>query len=165
MTRTILIVLLFLMSLSCGNDLVKKPSDLISETKMVDIIVDFALLNSGAGIDKNILADAGITPENHVYKKYGIDSLQFAASNNYYAHNIDAYRDIYSRVKSKLNNKKEEYKKLSEQEKNEKKKNDSIRRVEKRRNKPSLIKGDSSTKLKQVQKPKSLAKIVDSLQK
>ena len=161
MTRYIVIVLLFLMSMSCGNDKIKKPSDLIPETKMVDIIVDFALLNSGSGIDKNILTDVGITPENHVYSKYDIDSLQFVSSNNYYAHNIDTYRDIYTQVKSKLNSKKEEYKKLSEMEKKEKKKNDSIRRVENKKNKPTIIKDKSSTKLKQV---KSLAKIVDSLQ-
>ena len=161
MMRYILVVLIFFVSMSCDNDKVNKPDNLISESKMVDIIVDFALLNSGSGIDKTILERAGINPENHIYKKYSIDSIQFTESNNYYAHNIDVYKDIYAKVKTKLNSKKDEYKKLNEIETKEKKRKDSIKMAEKRRKKPAIIKSESS-KLPTQTKP--LLKISDSLQ-
>lgn len=160
MTKYIVIIFLFLVSMSCGNDKIEKPSNLISETKMVDIIVDLALLNSGSGIDKTILEREGIQPESHVYKKYNIDSIQFVTSNDYYAHNIDLYQDIYAQAKSKLNGKKEEYKKLNEKETKEKKKRDSIRVAENRRNKPAIINNKNAPK---ELKSKTLLKKIDSL--
>jgi len=159
MSRYIVIILLFLVGMSCEGDKVKKPDNLISETKMVDIMVDLALLNSGAGIDRDILEEVGIKPEYHVYKKYEIDSLQFVASNNYYAHNIEAYQNMYARVKSKLNIKKEEYKKLNEIEIKEKKKADSLMIAKKRRDKSRTIKSKHPKELK----PKTLLKKIDSL--
>jgi len=160
MSRYIVIGSLFLVFIACGSDKIKKPDNLIPESKMVNIMVDLALLNSGAGIDKDILEEVGVQPEQHVYKKYAIDSLQFANSNNYYAHNIDIYQNMFARVKSKLNIKKEEYKKINEKEIKEKKKRDSLMIAEKRRNKSKIIKGNTAPKEK---KPKTLLKRVDSL--
>ena len=155
--RFILIVVLFQ---SCNNNIINKPDNLISEAEMVDIIVDLTLLNSAPGIDKSILEKKEIEPESYVYEKYAIDSIQFVASNNYYAHNIDAYQDIYANVKLKLNNKKEEYKLLNEKELKEKKKKDSIRTAEKRRDKSTIIK---ENKLRELKKIKTPLKSIDSL--
>lgn len=160
MIRYIVILLVFVVSLACDNNRVKKPKNLISESQMVDIIVDLAILNSAPGVDNSVLEKKGIVPESHVYKKYAIDSMQFVLSNNYYAHNIDSYQDIYRRVKTKLEAKKEEYKKLEQKEAKEKKTRDSIRAIEKRRNKPALIEADKSKVLEKISSP---LKSVDSL--
>ena len=37
-----------------------------------------------------------------VYKKYNIDSIQFADSNKYYIANINEYRDIFEEVEKRL---------------------------------------------------------------
>ena len=44
---------------------------------MVHVIVDMSLLSSAKGINKNKLQEQGVLPDDYVYKKHGIDSLQF----------------------------------------------------------------------------------------
>ncbi|MBT8304333.1 MAG: DUF4296 domain-containing protein [Bacteroidia bacterium] len=145
---------------SCGNGKVKKPEDLIAQSKMVDIIVDLNMMSSGQGLNKSVLLKEGIVPEEYVYKKYDIDSAQFIASNKYYAHHIEIYQDIYDNVKKKLNEKKAEYKKISEEEKEEKKIQDSIRRQKKRLQKQSIVNPKSNKELKPIKRP---VKITDTL--
>jgi len=145
---------------SCGYGKIKKPDDLIPQSKMVDIIVDLNMMSSGQGLNKSVLVKEGIVPEEYVFKKYNIDSARFIASNEYYAHHIEIYQDIYDNVKNKLNEKKAEYKLLSEEEQKEKKIQDSIRRAQKRLLKQSIVKSKLGNELKQVKRP---AKIVDTL--
>ena len=80
----------------------KKPDNLISKNQMSDILYDVFLLNAAKGINKMALENHGVLPQEYVYKKYKIDSLQFAMSNNYYAYDSKTYEDIIERVKHKL---------------------------------------------------------------
>jgi len=139
MTKFVMIMFVFGLFISCDTDKISKPENLIPESKMVDIIVDLTMMNSGQGLNKAVLEKEGIVPEEYVYTKYGIDSVQFINSNEYYAHNIDTYQDIYANVKLKLTSKKEFYKKLNEEETKAKKKQDSINAIKKRQIKDSIL--------------------------
>ena len=111
--RYFTIILIGLIVWSCGNsDRPEKPDNLISKDKMSDIIYDVFLLNAAKGINKQILERNGVDPQEHIYKKHKIDSLQFAKSNDYYAYDTKTYEGIMQKVKQKIEG--------------EKKKNDSL---------------------------------------
>jgi len=160
MKKLLVNIVAFTLLFSCGNGKIKKPEDLIPQSEMVDIIVDLNMMSSGQGLNKSVLVKEGIIPEEYIYKKYDIDSARFIRSNEYYAHHIDMYQNIYDNVKKKLNEKKAEYKRISEEEEKEKKIQDSIRRQQKRQQKQSIVKPKSSKELKQVKRP---VKITDTL--
>ncbi len=63
---------------------------------------DVFLLNAAKGINKKILEKNGISPQEYVYKKHNIDSLQFALSNNYYSYDTKTYEKIMENVKIKI---------------------------------------------------------------
>jgi len=87
----------------------KKPENLISKDKMVNIIIDMSLFNSAKGINKRTLENKGINLEQFIYKKHNIDSLQFATSNNFYAYNVMEYEAIYERVEDSLTQLKDDF--------------------------------------------------------
>ena len=101
---------LSLLLLACnGNDRPPKPDNLISENKMSDILYDVFVLNSAKGMNKKLLENNGIFPQDYVYKKHNIDSLQFAKSNEYYAYDVKTYEAIIDKVKQRIEKEKEIY--------------------------------------------------------
>lgn len=105
MIKTLKYILLIALVFSCKNNNIekpKKPDNLISKDKMVNIIYDISLINSAKGINKKALENKGITPKEYIFNRHDIDSLQFALSNEYYTYNLKTYEDIYNRVKEKL---------------------------------------------------------------
>lgn len=122
---------LVLLALSGCNtfDKPKKPQDLIPKDKMSDIMYDLYILNAAKGINRKVLELNGIMPTEHVYKKYGIDSLQFAQSNTYYAYDTEVYSALVEKVKVELEREKVRYEKLTNEEQRVK---DSVRKVEKK---------------------------------
>jgi len=107
----------------------KKPDNLISKNKMVGIITDISLINAAKGTNKKLIEGNNINPENYVFQKYDIDSLQFAESNHYYAYDVKEYEDIYLKVKQGLQDKKKENKAIQDKERKEK---DSLIKLRKR---------------------------------
>ena len=99
--RIIILCLVF----SCNNTLNqnnKQPENLISKEKMVDIIYDMTLINVAKGVNKSILENNGIIPEQYLFNKHSIDSMLFAKSNEYYSYDLKTYKTIYDNVKIKL---------------------------------------------------------------
>jgi hypothetical protein len=99
--RIIILCLVF----SCNNTLNqnnKPPENLISKEKMVDIIYDMTLINVAKGVNKSILENNGIIPEQYLFNKHSIDSMLFAKSNEYYSYDLKTYKTIYDNVKIKL---------------------------------------------------------------
>ncbi|WOD45158.1 DUF4296 domain-containing protein [Hwangdonia lutea] len=133
------ITVLFLATACFKYDKPKKPKNLIPKEKMVHIIMDVRLLSSANGTNKTILDNNNLQAEIYVYNKYGIDSLQFALSNDYYAYYIDDYKAIYDKVKDSFEVLKTKYADLALKEEAEKKYRDSIR---------GIIKKDSTQILK-----------------
>lgn len=80
----------------------EKPDNLIEEEKMVEVLTEVSLLNSARNFNKRLFENTGITPEEYIYEKFDIDSLQLERSNNYYAENYDRYEEIYAEVKENL---------------------------------------------------------------
>tara|TARA_B000000475_G_C15881619_1_gene400706 strand:- start:147 stop:602 length:456 start_codon:yes stop_codon:yes gene_type:complete len=96
--------LVFFVLTSCGfisydNEI---PKDLISEKEMIDIIYDMSLISVSKGINKRILENNGMKPKKYILNKYGIDSLQFVLSNEYYSKDLEKYLSIYENVLQKL---------------------------------------------------------------
>ena len=119
MIRTLIYILAPFLVLSCKTnsiDMPEKPDNLISKNEMVEIIYDMSLITSAKGVNKKIIESKGIVPEDYVFKKQGIDSLQFALSSEYYAYNLKTYEDIYNKVRIKLNSDKTHYNLIVEAE-------------------------------------------------
>lgn len=130
-------ILMTLLIVSCGGEgkkRIKKPNDLIKKDKMVDIIYDMSLVSAAKGVNRKLMEQQGVNPEKYVYEKHGIDSVQFAQSNEYYAFDLDAYEEIYNKVKAKLERDKKVYTDLVQIEDRER---DSLNR-EKRKTRDSL---------------------------
>lgn len=104
MNKLQLIIILSLV-LGCNNSLNQEPippENLISKEKMIDIIYDMTLINVAKGVNKSILENNGIIPEQYLFKKHSIDSILFAKSNEYYSYDLKTYQTIYDKVKIKL---------------------------------------------------------------
>ena len=132
MIRFIKIICLLLLITGCENNKInkpEKPENLISKKVMVDVLYDMALISSAKGSDRRVLEKKGIFPQDYIFTKYNIDSLQFVESNNYYSHDIDLYEELYSELRSKLEKDKEEFNEILEEEKAEKAKKDSLTKV------------------------------------
>ena len=101
MKKSFLLVLIVLF-FGCNKNSIEKPKNLIDKDKMIDILYDITLLE--AIKTQNI--NGGITVKmgnQYIYKKYKIDSIQFVKSNKYYASDINEYKNMFEKVKEKLN--------------------------------------------------------------
>ncbi len=102
MRKYFTLVLCLLFFASCNENAIEKPDNLIDEDKMVNIIYDLTLLEAARVNNSASLRDMNIEPDEYVYKKYKIDSLQFVNSDRYYASDIKGYSKIYDRVTKRL---------------------------------------------------------------
>ena len=125
MKKLVFLVTIVLLFLTCGNPQQKKPVNLISEDLMSEIIFDMILISSAKGINKQLLQNNIENPLNYIYRSYGIDSLKFAESNNYYTKYPIRYNLIYDKVKAKLKSEKMYYNAILDEQKRV---NDSIRK-------------------------------------
>ncbi len=126
---------------SCQHvDEIKKPDNLISEKKMVDVLTELNLLNSAKNYNKRILEETGLQPDAYLYSKFEIDSLQLAESTTYYAKNYNKFESIYKKVQLKLEKLKS---KMEVIQKEEQRKLDSIQLLEKKKD-SSATQTDSS---------------------
>ena len=115
--NSVIYIVITLLFVSCyGIDRPKKPENLMSKDKMVDVLVELALVSSAKGINKRELENKGIVPDTFVYKKHKIDSTIFANSNNYYAYDIDEYSQIYKDVRDSLESLRTFYKDVEKKE-------------------------------------------------
>ena len=101
----------------------EKPKDLIPKDQMVNILIDVKLLTSANGKNKKNLETNNLHPETYIYRKYNIDSLRFANSNNYYSYYTKDYNEIYSKIKDSLKTLQKNLKDLDTKEEEEKEAN------------------------------------------
>ena len=166
MKKKIIIPFLIILAVfvSCKKELAKEPKHLIEKENMVDIMYDLSLLGAMRSQNAVFLDSFKNNSNEYIYKKYKIDSIQFAQSNIYYAADFKEYKKMYEQVKLRLEKNKilteaaikAEKKKTALLEKKnkklkEKKVNDSIKKV-----------NDSkkAAKLKMAREMDSLKKIV-----
>lgn len=109
MKKSLILFLIVSICLSCQESSIVKPDNLIDEDTMVDIIYDFALLEAIKAENRESLQKNQINPNEYVYKKYKIDSIQFAKSDQYYATDVKNYKKIYDKVTKRLEEKTKQY--------------------------------------------------------
>ena len=121
--KRIITVICLMAFLSCNEKTIKKPEDLIPRDEMVEIIYDLAIINAAKKTNPNYLIVHDIEAMPFIYKKYGIDSLQFVNSDIYYASIPQEYEAMYKIVEARLAFEKSEY------DKNKVKASDSVKKV------------------------------------
>lgn len=102
MKKIVSLFALVALLVSCNKDLVEKPDNLIDRKVMGDILYDMSILDALKYQDPNSLYTNGINPKTYIYKKYKIDSLQFAKSNAYYAADYREYKKMYDDLNDRL---------------------------------------------------------------
>jgi hypothetical protein len=102
MKKGVLFFILISLILSCKEEVVKKPENLIEKEIMVDVMYDLALLEAIKYQSPNALQAHKINPDEYIYKKYKIDNAQFVQSNMYYASDYKEYKKMYDQINSRL---------------------------------------------------------------
>ena len=102
MKKYFLLLVGFFVMLSCEKKVVEKPDNLIEKETMDSILYDLSLLQAIRGGYQGKLDSNKVEIANYIYKKYKIDSLQFANSNRYYASDVAAYNRMFNRVNERL---------------------------------------------------------------
>ncbi len=98
MKKIRIILLTFFVLMACKKTILEAPKNLIDEDKMVDVLYDVAILEAIKISQPTSLQTKGIDPKTYIYKKYGIDSLQFAKSDKFYASDVKNYGKMYQKV-------------------------------------------------------------------
>lgn len=99
------IIVLFVL-VGCKKELVKEPKRLIERDKMVNIMYDLSLLEAMKIENPALMDSIKYTSNQYIYKKYKIDSVQFAQSNIYYAADYKEYEKMYNQIKARLDKEK-----------------------------------------------------------
>lgn len=94
----LLIAVLLCFFVSCNKKLIEKPEALIPKDKMVTILYDLAILTAAQNTNPAMLAEKDIKTMEFLYTKHGIDSIQFAQSDLYYASLPVEYEAIYKEI-------------------------------------------------------------------
>ena len=113
MKKLATLFLLFAILISCQKPAVSKPDNLIDEEVMVDIMYDVSVLEAMKSQKAFVLEANKINPNTYIYKKYKIDSLQFANSDKFYASDIKKYKEIFDKVNKRIEEKMEGLKKAT----------------------------------------------------
>lgn len=119
--RAILVVLTVLCLGACKEQLIEPPEDLIPQAQMTEILYDLAILNGIRTTSNTLLDKYQIETMPYLYEKYGIDSLRFVKSDQYYASVPAVYQSMYQSIADRLEANIKEIDKEREQ------KNDSLR--------------------------------------
>lgn len=104
MKKILLFLVIFSLFVSCKKELAKEPAHLIEKPKMVDIMYDLSLIGAMRSQNSVLLDSFKNNSNEYIYKKYKIDSIQFAQSNIYYAADYKEYKKMYEQVKTRLAN-------------------------------------------------------------
>ncbi len=79
----------------------KKPDNLLSKKQMTDLLFDMHIAAATSNV-ANLKLEKNRNYMSLIYKKYGIDSTEFAINNLYYTSSIDDYEEIFEAVEKRL---------------------------------------------------------------
>lgn len=98
-----LVVLFFgIISISCSNNPVPKPDNLLDDEVMTDILFDIAILQAADGSMPFRLSEKNIKINTYIFKKYEIDSTTYYQNQRYYAADARKYKKMYQEVLDRL---------------------------------------------------------------
>ena len=170
MKKIISFLIVLILLTACKQDIVKAPNPLIEKDKMINIMYDLSILEAIKNQNPTSLETYKINANEYIFKKYKIDSVQFAQNNKYYAADYKTYKVMFDEIKARLDknkkftevlikaeNKKNRLKKAAEEKLKAKKVADSIKKsTPKQLKKLDSIK---KSKLIQLKKADSIKKI------
>ena len=87
---------------SCKEEVIPKPERLIAQDVMVDIMYDLTILEAIKNQNPASLDTFKINPRAYIFKKYKIDSIQYAKSNIYYASDYNEYKSMFEQISKRL---------------------------------------------------------------
>lgn len=141
MKQSIFFIILVISFLGCQDiNKPEKPKNLIGKDKMVDILTETYLANAARSVNNRAIIDKGIRMDSVIYKKFGIDSIQFVKSNAFYAADVNNYMELVQKVEAKLTVMQQKMDSISEMEKDRK---DSISKTLNERKKDNEADNDS----------------------
>ncbi|RKS95095.1 uncharacterized protein DUF4296 [Flavobacterium limicola] len=131
MRKIITLLTIITLFVSCKEEVVNKPERLIEKDVMVDIMYDLSILEAIKYQNPTSLDTFKINPREYIFKKYKIDSIQFAKSNVYYASDYEDYKLMFEQITKRLDTNKKSV--------------DSLINLEKKKKKPALQKIEKTT--------------------
>ncbi|MBG6060264.1 hypothetical protein IWX83_000027 [Flavobacterium sp. CG_9.1] len=126
MRKITTVIVMLILLVSCKEEVIQKPDQLVEKDVMVNVMVDLSILEAIKYQNPASLDTFKINPRDFIYKKYKIDSLQFAKSNVYYASDYEDYKLMFEQIVQRLDAKK--------------KSADSLVNLEKKKKNPTLSK-------------------------
>ncbi|MFV8361823.1 DUF4296 domain-containing protein [Flavobacterium sp. ZT3P35] len=102
MRKIILFLAIAIVFVSCKEEVVPKPDRLIAQDVMVDIMYDLTVLEAIKNQNPASLDTFKINSRAYIFKKYKIDSIQYAKSNIYYASDYDEYKSMFEQISKRL---------------------------------------------------------------
>lgn len=130
MKHSAILFILVLCFFGCQNvDLPEKPKNLIPKDKMIDILMESYLANAARSVDNKSIIVKGIKMDSLIYRNFGVDTIQFAKSNAFYAADVNTYMSIFQEVETRLDLMQKKMDSLWERERNIK---DSINKIQKK---------------------------------
>ena len=102
MKKIVWFLVISVLLVSCNNAPVKKPDNLIDQEKMTNILYDITVLEAIKSQRKYDSVVNYIGTRELIFKKYDIDSIQFAQNNQYYVSQIDVYKKMYDDVDARI---------------------------------------------------------------
>ena len=104
MNKNYIFIVLITLTISCKQE--TKPNHLIEKEVIVNIMYDLSILQALRYQNPTSIDSFQINARDFVYKKYRIDSLQFAQSNVYYSTNNEQYKEMFNQVVGRINKEK-----------------------------------------------------------
>lgn len=102
MRKIIALLTIITLFVSCKDEVVNKPERLIEKDVMVDIMYDLSILEAIRNQNPASLDTFKINSRDYIFKKYKIDSVQFAKSNVYYASDYNEYKSMFEKISKRL---------------------------------------------------------------
>ena len=102
MRKVVASLCVFFVLIACESKVnYKKPDNLLSKKQMVDLLFDMHIAAATSNVS-NLKLEKNRNYMSLIYKKYGIDSTEFAINNLYYTSSIDEYEEIFAAVQKRL---------------------------------------------------------------
>ena len=92
---------------SCKQEVIDKPEQLIERDVMVDIMYDLSILEAMKYQNPTTLDTFKINPREYIFKKYKIDSVTYRQNQMYYAGDARKFKKIYKKVLERLDKEKQ----------------------------------------------------------
>ncbi|MEN8788939.1 MAG: DUF4296 domain-containing protein [Flavobacteriaceae bacterium] len=118
-----IVMILAMAFFSCNEEVIEKPENLIPKEEMTEIYYDLAIIAAAKKINPIHLEKYEFETMHYIYKKYGIDSIQFVKSDIYYASIPMEYEAMYKTIEERLEEEKSVFDASKERQ------SDSLRKV------------------------------------